>query len=435
MTLLPEVRDEIVATAARRAARRTPARVRPARGGLVLALSVASVVAVVAVALVALRHRAPVASEAGARNGLSALESKLAVLRRSQTAADRTYLAFTGRRGTVGSRGVIAGLSRLATTITTPAGGRVRAYLLVRNLPGQSPARRGPDYVSVVAFDPRGQLQGAVSTAVGAALAPNDVGSGRWVPGAGRESFAGVSVGIVPDGVTRVRWTFSGAGFGVLHPRASTVYPDVHGNVAIAPIRAGQGPLVGAVWYGAGGRVIASGGSAPQSEVEMRQINAVNASRNRPIASVLTAHYRLFRSVAPQDLVRDPRLPTVGGQGDLNYWQTRYIPTLTGIDGAGLWITPGEHDLCVSDPQAAACGMPKTIGSTGFIGATSSDGRQRSIAGLVPDGNPSVTLVLANGARTTVPVIDNAYEATVSAQIVAVLVRDTAGHVERVPLG
>ena len=46
------------------------------------------------------------------------------------------------------------------------------------------------------------------------------------------------------------------------------------------------------------------------------------------------------------------------GEMGLNYWQTRYISSVTGLDGPGLWITPGARGLCISDPQAGGCGNP-----------------------------------------------------------------------------
>lgn len=117
--------------------------------------------------------------------------------------------------------------------------------------------------------------------------------------------------------------------------------------------------------------------------------------------------------------------------GPLNYWQTRYIPSLTGLDGPGLWITPGEGDLCMSDPESSGCGWPKTIYSTGFIDGTTSNGPDTTITGLVPDGNPTVTLVLADRTRKSFRVIDNAYEATVKGQVVAVIDRSIQGPIVR----
>lgn len=68
---------------------------------------------------------------------------------------------------------------------------------------------------------------------------------------------------------------------------------------------------------------------------------------------------------------------------------------------------------------------------TGIIGTGNLSGHRFTLSGLVPDGNPTITLVLANGARTRVAVIDNVYEATVPGQVVAVILRTTAGHIQR----
>lgn len=77
------------------------------------------------------------------------------------------------------------------------------------------------------------------------------------------------SVGIVPDGVTRVRWELIDPGQS--HP--VTVYPTIHDNVATAPITPTPDPkevgltneqyLASAVWYGADGKAIASVNELP----------------------------------------------------------------------------------------------------------------------------------------------------------------------------
>jgi len=317
-------------------------------------------------------------------------------------------------------------LSRLATTIRTARAGEVRVYVLVRKVAQLARARRGPDIATAVAIDDHGQVQGEAAT-TSTVVAPNDVTSGRRVPGLGLDPDVGVSLGIVPDGVRRVKWTFTGAGFGVLDPHPVVVYPHVGGNVAVAPVRPGEGPIASVVWYGAGGRVIVSESGVPPSHA-LATINAVNASRARSVARGLIAHYRLFRTVPPENLRLDPVLPTEGGERDLNYWQTRYIGSVTGVDGRGLWITPGTHDLCMSDWNAGDCGA---VNSAGFIGGSTSNGRETTFEGLVPDGNPTVALVLANGKHETFPVTENVYEATVKSPVVAVINRDIAGRVVR----
>lgn len=248
MSLLPEVRDELVATARRRAAAGAP---RRRRGGAVaVALGVACTVAVVVVGVVALGHRAP-ASQGSTGSGLAGLEAKLSILRRPQTPADRTYARYSGVGGAV-----IAKLARLATTVDT-AEGRARVYLVVRQLPlrpAEAAAKLRSQFATAVAVDEHGQVEGETGPVTATTLEPNAVGaSGVVIRGIGIERNRGLSVGIVPDGVRRVRWTFTGEDYGILDPHPVTVYPEVHGNVAVAPIRRDQGPLASAVWYGAGG--------------------------------------------------------------------------------------------------------------------------------------------------------------------------------------
>jgi hypothetical protein len=70
------------------------------------------------------------------------------------------------------------------------------------------------------------------------------------------------TIGVVPDGVVRVKWELANPG----QSKPVTVYPRVRGNVAIAPWTPAPRStsllneqwLVGATWYGSDGRVIAS---------------------------------------------------------------------------------------------------------------------------------------------------------------------------------
>lgn len=126
-------------------------------------------------------------------------------------------------------------------------------------------------------------------------------------------------------------------------------------------------------------------------------------------------------------------MPTPGSPAlALNYWQTRYVASVTGLDGRGLWITPGSRGLCISDPQAGACCPLTNQATDGFVGAGTSGAHEQTVAGLVPDGNRTVTLVLADGSRRTVPVVDhNVYEATVRGRVVAIINRDAAGRTVR----
>jgi len=424
MSLFPEIRDELVATAARRA--ESPRRrMGLGRNGLATAVGIGVALAVVTVAVLGLRHRAPAPTSSGppaTGSGVAALKASFAILRRPQTAAERAYARRFPPRGAV-----IAKLTRLATTV-----GQLRVYVLVVRMPrGKAP------FLFAVAVDRHGQTQGGSGPVTSSTLTPSAVGAGARIRGVGRDPNRGLSLSVVPDDVVRVEWMFSGAAFGVLDPHPLTVYPAVKNNVAVAPVVPDQGPLAHAVWYGTGGRAIASAAGGPDAKQQLRQIEAVNASRNRPIAPELVAHYRLFRSVAPVDLAKSPALPTAGGgPGDLNYWQTRYIGSLTGLDGRGLWITPGTHDVCISDWNAGSCTAPLSRrDDAGILGGTTGGGGETTLTGLVPDGNPTVTVVLAGGASKTFPVIDNAYEFTVSGRVAAIINRDIHGRVVRTSLG
>jgi hypothetical protein len=432
-----QLEDELQAASQRRV-RLAAARVtRPTVGALGVAFAVLVCVAVVLVALVGPRHATPQIGESAAQRGLAGLEAKLAVLRRAQRPSDRGLVGYSPAGGPL-----LVVRTRLAATVSTRSAGRVRVYVVVRRLSAVRPLgrrlRRGSVFASVFALA-RGQIVNATGLIAPATVGtPGIVASGLRVRPGVIDLNGGVSMGLVPDGVARVKWMFTGAGFGVLHPRPVTVYPKVVNNVAVAPVVRGEGPLGRGVWYGAHGQVIAFAAGAAQASQQLQRIRSVNASRDRSIAPLLLAHYSLFHSTAADDPARDLELPTPGtaggyvGEMDLNYWQTRYIPTLTGMDGRGLWITPGTRGWCISDPQANACGMLKSQDASGIIGVATSNGNKQTISGLVPDGNQTVTLVLANGTRMTVPVVDhNVYEATVPGRIIAIINRDADGRIQR----
>lgn len=451
MSVLPEVRRELVATAARHASALDVSGQRLGRprwlrskmtAPVGLALSSAVAVAVVVVAVLAVGHRPAGTPATSTPSSLAALQRRLAVLRRPQTAADHGYPGNATRQNGRILR-LVKPLTRLAAVVDTPTAGQLRVYLIVRRLQPGAPVapqlRPGSYAVDAVAVGPRGESEDTALQSAAALDTPNIVSSGLSLRPYGIDPNAGITVGVVPDGVTRVRWVFTGAGYGITHPRPVTIYPQVHNNVAVAPVTTGEGPLRTATWYGASGRLIATAGGGADAAQRLRTIAAVNASRSRPIAAFLLAHFSLFRSIPADDPARDWKLPTFGtnggyeGQLRLNYWQTRYVPSGTGFDGRGLWITPGSNGLCINDPQAGTCGMLNGRNDTWFIGGgtVGASGRQ-TISGLVPDGNPTVTLMRAGGARRTVPVLDhNVLEATVPGQVVAIIDRDAFGRVSR----
>jgi hypothetical protein len=370
------------------------------------------------------------------------LVSQLGALRRSQTPADRTYPTYLAHLDRNGPFVLVAGLTRLAATTVAPGVGSIRVYVTVVNRrpiqinTAQQPA--APE-VQATAVSARGRRYRVTRPLSAAALQPSGVvGFGLNVPSVGSDPNVGLTFGVVPDRVKRVEWIFSGARLGLLNPHPVTVYPQLRENVALAPIESGEGPLVRAIWYGADGRVIASSAADGLEQQQLRRINSINASRGRPIAPALLAHYELFRSFPADDPTTDPAVPTPGidggysGELGLNYWQTRYIPTSNSLDGAGLWITPGTRGLCISSPQVTSCGMLKDgLKPTGFIGPIGISAHRTTISGLVPDRNPTITIVFSNGTRKTIPVIHNVYQATLAGHPIAIIDRNTTGHIQR----
>jgi hypothetical protein len=440
MSLFPEVRSELVSLAERRAAVSPPRgwlRWFPRRsaGVLTIVVSTGCTAAVALVALLSLggQHASVRPTHAG-RSSVASLKTRLAVLRRPQTAADRAYVPVQLAQQVKGPVALVSSLTRLAATIQTPTVGRVEVLVIVRRLPsGSAPAAGSSAFgASVATVADRDHAHGASQGLPAAGLtAPGTIASGLRSGHASVNPNVGVTAQLVPDGVTRVKWTFTGAGYGVTHPHPVAVYAQVQANVAVAAIRSNQGPLQRSTWYGRNGHVIASapGGQVPQQQ--LARIHLVNGGRTHPIAPVLLAHFGLFRSLTPVAAADDWQLPTNGRARDLNYSQTRYIPSVTGLDGRGLWITPGTHGLCISDPQAGACGKLPTLNGPGFVGIGIGGSRQETLSGLAPDGNRTVAFVLANGVTKTIPVVHNVYEATVPGHIVAIIDRNIAGRVER----
>ena len=119
----------------------------------------------------------------------------------------------------------------------------------------------------------------------------------------------------------------------------------------------------------------------------------------------------------------------------LNYWQTRNVRSLTGLDGRGLWITPGTAGICISDPQTTSCGTLNHRDTSAIIGTATTRAGSETLSGLAPDGNKTITLVLSTGAHRTIPVIDhNVWETTLPGRIIALIDRNTSGRTTRVNL-
>jgi hypothetical protein len=270
---------------------RRPSLRLPRAGSVLIALTSVCAVLVAVLAIGLLGHaRGPVAprtvpptaqpSHAGA---MAALRSQLAILRRPQRRGDEIPargLAAEERprcSNCLNVTKVLAAQTRLLATLHIPhsnfeAGpGPERVYLVLGTVPaGWQDGRtsgwrqRGRAshglHLSLVGLAGRRSpgsepvdelLNYAELSMPGEPLTPRDVMI---------TSFG--TVGVVPDGVTRVKWELANPG----QVKPVAVYPRVRGNVATAPMTPAppstrlldEQLLVGATWYGAGGRVLAS---------------------------------------------------------------------------------------------------------------------------------------------------------------------------------
>jgi hypothetical protein len=232
---------------------------------------------------------------------LPALRDELAILRRPQNPIDRMPVwevkdeERQGCSNCLNMPTLIPAETRLLATFPVPRAysrgrfglhGPQRVYLVIGKLNrhwGVKPSeknqipritmngwhQRGSAllglHLSIVAFLRRNtriqqpidvELNSMQTTMPAQVLTPRDVMIGEFG-----------SVGIVPDGVTRVRWELIDPGQS--HP--VTVYPRIEGNVATAPVTPSHEKtglmneqlLASAVWYGAHGRVIASVNALP----------------------------------------------------------------------------------------------------------------------------------------------------------------------------
>lgn len=272
----------------------TPARaphVRlPSVGGVVATASAALALAVAFIAITSLgraptspsQRSAPRTQPALHPRSLAALRSELAILRQPQRPADAipAWGITAEERQQCSNCLNVATLipreTRLLTTVQArnPSGpGRTeeRVYLVFGKVPrswgnGLSSGwrQRGPAieglHLSLVGLtnprspfaQPANELLNFTDKPMPAdLLTPRDV----MITGL-------ATIGVVPDGVTRVKWELANPG----QTKPVTVYPRVHGNLAIAPWTPAPRStsllneqwLIGATWYGPDGHVIAS---------------------------------------------------------------------------------------------------------------------------------------------------------------------------------
>lgn len=458
--------------------RRPGARLRlPNLGSVVTALASVSAVVVAVVAIATLGHSRS-SPRRGARGPvtLAALEARLAVLRRPQTSADRLPHDLARAAARSGHAVIISRLTRLAVVLDTGPRREVRVYVIVekpaaRRIGGRGGSvmpRAGYRVSSVASWTVARGNRYSYGGGVGAlvvppvaarcrSISPPGCGFGAQLPGdpGNVRRLRGVDMSIVPDGVTHVDWIF-GDPFG----STKLIQPAVEDNVAAAKVPPNEGYLSSAMWYGAGGRLIAS--FDDQAEVARQEVARARAiGRHTPIASSLMRRFAVFRSPPPPPAVRRA-LPFMLARGavlsnfmGLNVDQARFVPypgapSRPGT-GPGIWLIPGTSGVSLYDGSASV-GNPFSIvyeegglilttttggdeASTGGLHpggksrpATGGQGTQ-TVGGLVADGNVTVAVQLAGGAVRKIPGVDNVFSITVSghARVVAVIAQNSAG--------
>jgi hypothetical protein len=241
---------------------------------------------------------------------------------------------------------------------------------------------------------------------------------------------------VVPDGVARARWVFTPfpAGTG---PNV-TVFPRIKNNVAIATGAPAGGNLVSEIWYATSGRVVSTFSDAARiKRLQAAQARRLSRSAHEPIPPSLSQHFSVFRDPPPPSATIEP-LPTYANGSlaanpeALNIDQARFVhypgtpgfsvipgrygaamATLAGTPGLGFGGVPLRGPASVLDDH-----MITTIGSAP---------PHETVYGLVPDGNHTVAIKLADGATKTVRVLDNVYAVTLTTRPRTLIAKNAYG--------
>ena len=406
------------------------ARVRSLAGVMAALLGVAVAIAVGAIALVSHGQGTPAGDTAGTQQ----LIAKLAVLRRPQTAADilPSDLHIRSRLSPPGT--VIPQLTRLVRVLPD-----ARLYLVVTTWsPDSTWSRRLGDQVSIVEISGGHAAQTVPSPAADLTNA-NEVFD-LTPAGLGSPSQRGdYNVGIVPDGVARVRWTFPNR----QNEPGAVLDVAVAENVAVTQARRDTGPLVlRAAWYAPDGQRVATsnrallaaqaGRDAAQKAQAIRY-DLQHASQADPSLlgafTVFDITSRAAVKTAAGDLISRPPLSSVpldilhGGLWhqslfQLDPTQLREVITPSGVR---LYVIPGGRALCLaagstqspfpdgllSGGGGGSCDLLAEVKSRGIRFSGGSLGVTRTYE-IVPKDNPQYHRPHQPGI-TTIPVPDGIY--------------------------
>jgi hypothetical protein len=353
-------------------------------GGAAMGLAVASSLAVALLVLALVRHTpSPQPTSSAPSAAAAQLISRLGILRRPQTAADRTLPAQHTLRG------IIPGLTRLALDT-----GGLKVWVVVIDVRAAGVLGLAP-YGAWVALVARIDGQNYVSSPLPVAglRRPVDVrNAGGWI------------VELVPDGVARTQWSFP-VKTGTFH-----LHGRVVNNVAFAHLGAAAvSPVAPTTWFAADGRILAA--SAPaQSAVanEHFQIPAAVARELPRPATILRDHV----SVSMRGAAGLPPGILSMATGGRNQIALPLILTVTAGDGVTFWVAPSANGLCVfaaESPHSGVGTCSPTVAAALAQGAWTNlrgaDGREW-LVGVVPRSRRHVTVQLKSGSTRKVPVVD-----------------------------
>ena len=445
--LIQRLHDELAQS--NRRSIRSPRLRLPSLGGVFAALATCAALALAALILVSLGHRHP-RSRGTVGSGPSQLIAKLAVLRRPQTAADRSFpsSALRGLRENEGP--FIPRLTRLVATIHG-----TRLFLFVVRpsdayVPAQGPLWSPSLGDRVVVTDAIAQ----VTLPVPAAELRDPYLASFWEPEPSQKKDYFVE--LVPDGVKRVRIVFKGG---------TTVYAKPANNTVVALAPAGANETVRSVtWYGASGHVIPT---LTQASDKLRlRAQAARAAADR--AGILKAAERVPDRTPPALLRHFPVFSPDTERPVSAHGITIWHPALTSVPwvqvlqftnnphalrevmttlGLRFWVDPGPlgaagsskqiHDLtyvCLREIHFVRYCKSSlaSVLATGVWGVAKLPDGTPVIYGIVPDTNQTITVRLAGGRTRTVPVVHGVV-VTPAAAVSQILVKGINGKTSVVP--
>lgn len=363
----------------------------------------------------------------------AALIARLAVLQRPQTSSD--LLPAGVKLPKLGQGTLIPALTRL---VATPPGASV--YLAVFTpAPASRPlwSSRLGDQVSLVSvIDQSANLTEPVPAV--------DLTNGRNVAFVGpRPSQPGPDyhVGIVPDGVARVAWTFANLN----GKNRQVVSATAANNVVVAPFDSGTPFLLRATWYAADGTVVPTSDAAllhaiaVRESIERKRVIRYDARiRYRP-ASALLAAFAVFSVTSRTGVkvggltISHPALSSLplgilsitahaGGPPFNPELDPNDIRQATTRSGVSAWIIPGARSLCVAvvdKPRfpfvgggGSGMGCSRDIASAVSEGSGISSGRPGGVTwhyGVLPNSKPTLTFRTGRHSHRTIHPPDGVY--------------------------